>query len=75
LRINSGSYEAGEVAWNELYEKYRSSITKNINGLRDQFICHIEHGAIKDTYNLDEWLANVGYDATVAAECQPGKDT
>jgi hypothetical protein len=74
LRLN-GDYTTGELAWDELYAKYPSALTRNLNGMRDQFICHVELGAMKDTYNIDEWLPAVGYDATVAADCQPGKDS
>lgn len=73
LRFNAGSYQLGASAWQELVAKNPSTLTRNLNGLRDQFICHAERGASKDTYNIDEWLADVGYDALVAADCNPGK--
>ena len=69
----------GVAGWNELYSKYKNigrGIKKNLNGMRDQYICHQQIVAIrapnKASWNLDEYRPDVGYAATVNAQCNPG---
>ncbi len=38
---------------------------------RDQLVCHIANAWNKTPWNLDSWRPNVGYNATVAASCNP----
>jgi len=76
-RANAGGYFIGVYDWNELYSKYKDKgLNTNLNGMRDQLICHQQIVAIrspgKATWNLDEWRPNVGYLATVNASCNPG---
>lgn len=78
-RVNAGSYLVGVAGWNELYSKYKDvgrRIRTNINGMRDQYICHQQFVALrsprKSTWNLDEWRPDVGYLKTVNASCNPG---
>jgi hypothetical protein len=40
--------------------------------MRDQLICHWQLAFWRDTYNLDEWRADVGYPQTVNSNCNPG---
>lgn len=73
LRANAGGYAAGASAWGELYDKYKDhGLTKNLGGMRDQLICHVQFAAGKSTYNLDEWRADVSYAETVNTRCNPG---
>jgi hypothetical protein len=76
-RFNAGGYLPGVAGWNELYAKYRNrGLNTNLDGMRDQFICHQQVVALrapnKPTWNLDEWRPNVSYLQTVNASCNPG---
>ncbi|MGO4860156.1 DUF2599 domain-containing protein [Arthrobacter sp. 2MCAF14] len=76
-RAFPGSYWVGTYDWDELYTKYRyAGLNTNLNGMRDQLICHQEYVAIrtpnKATWNLDEWRPDVGYWDTVLSNCNPG---
>lgn len=78
-RFNAGSHLVGSYAWDELYTKYQNhGLTKNLNGMRDQLICHEEFVAVykpgKESWNLDEWRPDVGYPETVNTGCNPGGD-
>ena len=73
------SYDVGAAGWTELYNRYRNSgrgIKKNLDGMRDQYICHQQVVGIrapnKPTWNLDEWRPNYSYLSTVNAQCNPG---
>jgi hypothetical protein len=73
----AGAYYAGYYGWIELYAKYRyAGLNTNLDGMRDQYICHQQVVAIrsprKATWNLDEWRPNVSYAQTVNASCNPG---
>jgi hypothetical protein len=45
-------------------------------GMYDQFKCHWQWARLvapgKPSWNLEPWRPAVGYDATVAASCNPG---
>lgn len=76
-RANAGGYAVGAAGWNELYSKYKNrGLNRNLDGMRDQFICHQQIVALraprKPTWNLDEWRPNVGYLQTVNSQCNPG---
>jgi hypothetical protein len=76
-RAQAGSYLVGTYDWNELYSKYKNSgLNTNLNGMRDQLICHQVVVAVvsptKATWNLDEWRPDVGYVQTVNSRCNPG---
>ncbi len=76
-RANAGGYLIGTYDWNELYSKYRNyGLNTNLNGMRDQLICHQQIVALrapnKPSWNLDEWRPDVGYLQTVNASCNPG---
>lgn len=78
-RANAGGYAVGAAGWSELYAKYRNvgrGIRYNLDGMRDQWICHQQIVAIraprKPTWNLDEWRPNYSYAQTVNASCNPG---
>lgn len=76
-RSLAGSYVAGVYGWRELYQKRRNSgLNTNLDGMRDQYICHQQIVAIRAprraTWNLDEWRPNVSYAQTVNASCNPG---
>jgi hypothetical protein len=73
-RANAGSHLVGVHGCNELYSKYRNrGLNTNLNGMRDQYICHQQFVAIrcpnKPTWNLDEWRPDVGYWQTVNSSC------
>jgi hypothetical protein len=69
----SSGYATGSAAWNELHALYHNAgLCCNLNGMRDQFICHVMFVPLKDTYNIEEWRPDVGFPATVAAQCNPG---
>lgn len=72
-RFNGGDYLVGNAGWNELYSKYKTKgLTKNLGGMKDQFICHQEFAFLKSTWNLDEWRPDVSYAQTVNSKCNPG---
>lgn len=76
----AGNLKVGQAGWRELYSKYKDKgrgIKVNIRGMRHQYVCHQEYVAVrsprKETWNLDEWRPDVGYDKTVDASCNPGE--
>jgi hypothetical protein len=74
-RKNFANPAAGDAGWAELYSKYKDKdrgIHKNINGMKDQFRCHVGFARDKATWDLDEWRPDVGYVRTVAEKCNPG---
>ncbi|MGL5828365.1 MAG: DUF2599 domain-containing protein [Angustibacter sp.] len=72
-RAFGGSYAVGAAGWSELYAKYSSrGLNTNLDGMRDQFICHQQFAFDKSTYNLDEWRPNYSYASTVNSYCNPG---
>ncbi len=71
-RAFGGAYAVGAAGWSELYSKYSSrGLNTNLDGMRDQFICHQQVAFTESTYNLDEWRPNVSYTSTVTAQCNP----
>lgn len=44
---------------------------KNVKGMIDQLTCHLTIARNKPTWNLEPHRPWVGYEATVAAECNP----
>ena len=48
----------------------------NTPGMYDQFLCHWDFARLvepdKPSWNLEPWRPAVGYQATVAASCNPG---
>jgi Protein of unknown function (DUF2599) len=71
-RTFGGAYAVGAAGWNELYSKYSGrGLNTNLDGMRDQFICHQQFAFTQSTYNLDEWRPNVSYTSTVKARCNP----
>lgn len=76
-RLQAGGYIPGVYGWDELYAKYRNrGLNTNLDGMRDQYICHVQVVAIREprkaTWNLDEWRPNVSYLQTINARCNPG---
>jgi hypothetical protein len=78
-RIQAGGYVPGVAGWNELYSRYKKvgrGIKVNLDGMRDQWICHQQVVALRApnraTWNLDEWRPNVSYAQTVNSFCNPG---
>lgn len=70
-------YWPGAAGWDELYARYRwSGLTTNLEGMRDQYICHVQIVSVRaperPTWNLDEWRPNVGYTQTINSYCNPG---
>jgi hypothetical protein len=64
---------AGDRAWAEVVADAPGA---NTPGMRDQFLCHWNFARLvmpdKPSWNLEPWRPDVGYDATVAAACNPG---
>ncbi|WP_239476553.1 DUF2599 domain-containing protein [Nocardia arizonensis] len=62
-----------ERAWQEVLAQAADAETP---GMRDQFVCHWEWARLvapnKPSWNLEPWRPDVGYQATVAASCNPG---
>ncbi|MVU78524.1 DUF2599 domain-containing protein [Nocardia sp. ET3-3] len=60
-------------AWSEVLTSAPDADTP---GMYDQFRCHWEWARVvapdKPSWNLEPWRPAVGYDATVAAFCNPG---
>jgi hypothetical protein len=75
-RFLAGAYLAGVYGFKELQAKAGASLNTNVDGMRDQYICHQQVVAVrypnKATWNLDEWRPNVSYAQTVNARCNPG---
>lgn len=75
-RSLAGAYLAGVYGFRELQAKTGGSLNTNVDGMRDQYICHQQVVAVrsprKPTWNLDEWRPNVSYAQTVNASCNPG---
>ena len=71
-RTTSGD-PARTGAWLEVV---RAAPTADTASMRDQFYCHWDFARIvepgKASWNLEEWRPDVGYAATVQAECNPG---
>jgi uncharacterized protein DUF2599 len=70
-------YWPASAGWDELYSKYKDrGLNTNLNGMRDQYICHVQIVSIrapgKATWNLDEWRPDVGYWQTINSSCNPG---
>ncbi|WP_169513511.1 DUF2599 domain-containing protein [Agromyces italicus] len=53
--------------------EYKPLVSSTYEGQkwRDQLVCHIANAWDKRPWNLDSWRPNVGYPATVAAQCNP----
>ncbi|MDO3646504.1 DUF2599 domain-containing protein [Nocardia mangyaensis] len=62
-----------ERAWQEVLAL---DATADAPGMRDQFICHWVWARMvapdKPSWNLEPWRPDVGYQATVSANCNPG---
>jgi hypothetical protein len=70
-------YWPGSAGWDELYAKYSNSgLNTNLDGMRDQYICHVQIVSVrapnKPTWNLDEWRPDVSYLDTINSSCNPG---
>jgi hypothetical protein len=62
-----------ELAWREVLVLDADA---DAPGMRDQFVCHWVWARMvapdKPSWNLEPWRPDVGYQATVAANCNPG---
>lgn len=62
-----------ELAWQEVRALDADA---DAPGMRDQFLCHWVWARMvapdKPSWNLEPWRPDVGYQATVAANCNPG---
>ncbi|MFC6010535.1 DUF2599 domain-containing protein [Nocardia lasii] len=62
-----------ELAWQEILAL---DPTADAPGMRDQFVCHWVWARMvapdKPSWNLEPWRPDVGYQAVVAANCNPG---
>lgn len=60
------------AAWNEVVALAPGANRQN---MKDQFLCHYDFARIsapdKPSWNLEQWRPDVGYWATVAAQCNP----
>lgn len=65
--------DAGARAWQEVLAQRPDAGTP---GMRDQFLCHFVWARAvvpnKESWNLEPWRPDVGYQATVQANCNPG---
>lgn len=64
---------ARDRAWHEVVA---DAPTADTPGMRDQFYCHWDWARLvapdKPSWDLEPWRPDVGYQATVAALCNPG---
>lgn len=64
---------AQDRAWGEVLAAAPDADTP---GMYDQFLCHWQYARVvapnKPSWNLEPWRPAVGYQATVAAACNPG---
>lgn len=64
---------AAKRAWGEILTHAPNAGTA---GMYDQFLCHWNYARVvepdKPSWNLEPWRPAVGYNATVAALCNPG---
>ncbi|MFD3701664.1 DUF2599 domain-containing protein [Nocardia sp. NPDC058658] len=62
-----------ELAWQEVRALDADA---DAPGMRDQFLCHWVWARMvapdKPSWNLEPWRPDVGYQATVSANCNPG---
>lgn len=62
----------GEAAWREVV---RMAPTANNRSMKNQFLCHWDvvkfRAPNKESWNLDSGRPDVGYTATVRAQCNP----
>ncbi|MGW6726098.1 DUF2599 domain-containing protein [Nocardia sp. NPDC055029] len=62
-----------ELAWQEVLALDADA---DAPGMRDQFLCHWVWARMvapdKPSWNLEPWRPDVGYSATVSANCNPG---
>lgn len=56
-----------------VYDEYTQWAPSAYHGqkYRDQLVCHVANAWEKRPWNLESWRPNVGYEATVAAFCNP----
>ncbi|WP_194827748.1 DUF2599 domain-containing protein [Nocardia sp. XZ_19_231] len=69
----TGAPGTDELAWQEVRALDADA---DAPGMRDQFLCHWVWARMvapdKPSWNLEPWRPDVGYQATVAANCNPG---
>lgn len=72
--FDEGSVISTTNAWNavvNLFYKVSMYWTDNLDGMHDQYWCHANFAKTKNEWNLEPYRPNVGYNATVAAHCNP----
>lgn len=61
-----------ETTWAAVYNYFHTeSYWDNSEGMRQQYLCHVDFAKYENNWNLEPWRPNVGYNATVAAGCNP----
>lgn len=73
----SGRTAAGDLARTSAWQEVlRTAPLADTASMRDQFYCHWDFARLvepaKTSWNLEAWRPDVGYAATVQAECNPG---
>lgn len=66
--------ETGPISWswNTLFSKHQNDAQwKNAQGIKEQYMCHVNFAANKNPWNLEPWRSQVGYNETVACSCNP----
>ena len=65
-------YEPGR-AWDQALDKAgrKPLSSAQWTSLYNQFRCHAKMAQDKPTWNMESWRSNVGYQATLAAACNP----
>lgn len=72
--FNESSVISCSNAWDavvDLFYPYPPYWTDNLSGMGDQYWCHTTFARSKDNWNLEPWRPDVGYLATVLAQCNP----
>ncbi len=72
------AYDVGERemkaldAWSKVYALHKNNPNQtNTNGMRDQFVCHVNYAFYKTPWNLEPSRLDVGYAQTVLKGCNP----
>lgn len=61
-----------EATWAAVYNYFRTEgHWSNTEGMRKQYLCHVDYAKYEADWNLEPWRPNVSYSQTVVARCNP----
>lgn len=71
-RNQPNKFQYTRVAWATVVTEFSGTDNwYNENGLEDQHSCHVDFAALQTLWHLEPWRPDVGYVATVFAQCNP----